>query len=429
MAPEEGNVRPPPSWTPAGDAQKIPMPFYTGGPPPESIPLLPTPPPPKEHESSSSYFDAKQSQTASVQQSGNKTVTQKKVTVETKSKKYVSSSVLKKSSSSQVTVSEVPADNKVAAIPSLSKISPPKFVPITEPLPSSEPNSNKGSPAPVKAPVFGAPQEKSAVKPTTAKVKPKANIPGVKSVRAPAAIQKPKQSFGFKPVKPIFTPSEPVTSTEKPKVEPSPPVVAKIEPVIPVTKLEPVGPIDISSLPFATPPASVSSTPTLTDTPAAPPKDTVPKPEISRTPQKPGPAPAPAAPVVAPAPAPAPAPFTPSPIQSFIQPPKPVATPAPAPAPAPVPAFKPAPAPAPAPAFKLAPAPAFTPAPAPAPSVGGLSMPKPTPIPNTIPKPNPGTGGKGFSSQRTAPKRGRGVMTPAHASRIPICACCNMQIR
>ncbi|XP_069167320.1 uncharacterized protein Zasp52 isoform X29 [Procambarus clarkii] len=76
---------------------------------------------------------------------------------------------------------------------------------------------------------------------------------------------------------------------------------------------------------------------------------------------------------------------------------------------------------------KKGPAPVFAPAPAPAPvsSLGG--MPKPTPIPDLG-----GSSLKGVAQtggQRTAPRRGRGVMNPSTTARIPICADCTRQIR
>nr|XP_045620911.1 PDZ and LIM domain protein Zasp-like isoform X23 [Procambarus clarkii] len=106
--------------------------------------------------------------------------------------------------------------------------------------------------------------------------------------------------------------------------------------------------------------------------------------------------------------------------------------PAPAPKPAPGPAAASASAPMPKPAAPkppapTGPAPVFAPAPAPAPvsSLGG--MPKPTPIPDLG-----GSSLKGVAQtggQRTAPRRGRGVMNPSTTARIPICADCTRQIR
>nr|XP_045620907.1 PDZ and LIM domain protein Zasp-like isoform X20 [Procambarus clarkii] len=105
---------------------------------------------------------------------------------------------------------------------------------------------------------------------------------------------------------------------------------------------------------------------------------------------------------------------------------------APAPKPAPGPAAASASAPMPKPAAPkppapTGPAPVFAPAPAPAPvsSLGG--MPKPTPIPDLG-----GSSLKGVAQtggQRTAPRRGRGVMNPSTTARIPICADCTRQIR
>jgi len=73
--------------------------------------------------------------------------------------------------------------------------------------------------------------------------------------------------------------------------------------------------------------------------------------------------------------------------------------------------------------------------PAPAPSMfGSAGMPAPTSIPGmgSVPPKPTGIGAvpnRGVPGERTAPKRGRGVMNAAVASRIPVCANCQAQIR
>ncbi|XP_069167323.1 LIM domain-binding protein 3 isoform X33 [Procambarus clarkii] len=142
-------------------------------------------------------------------------------------------------------------------------------------------------------------------------------------------------------------------------------------------------------------------------------------------------APCPPPPVLEPAPAPVPAPiFAQAPAAPMAAPP-PTFTPFKAQA---APAHHKVPFGAPAGSVdvrshipKKGPAPVFAPAPAPAPvsSLGG--MPKPTPIPDLG-----GSSLKGVAQtggQRTAPRRGRGVMNPSTTARIPICADCTRQIR
>jgi len=69
--------------------------------------------------------------------------------------------------------------------------------------------------------------------------------------------------------------------------------------------------------------------------------------------------------------------------------------------------------------------------PKPSPMFGG-NMPMPSSMPGMTPPKPAGVGAvptKGVPGERTAPKRGRGVMNQAVASRIPVCANCQIQIR
>lgn len=148
----------------------------------------------------------------------------------------------------------------------------------------------------------------------------------------------------------------------------------------------------------------------------------------------------------------------PAPEPEPVLPPQPVAVEAPEPEPEPVPAQpEPAPIPAPAPAPiqvpaapMAAPPPTFSPVKAPAAPApqrapfgaasGGVDvrthipkkgpapeLPKPTPLPNLGGAPMKGVAQT--SGQKTAPRRGRGVMNPQTTARIPICADCGRQIR
>ncbi|XP_042224413.1 PDZ and LIM domain protein Zasp-like isoform X20 [Homarus americanus] len=145
------------------------------------------------------------------------------------------------------------------------------------------------------------------------------------------------------------------------------------------------------------------------------------------------PVPTPAAPPVEPAPVPAPVPVQ-APAAPMAAPP-PTFTPFKAPA---APATQKVPFGAPAGSVDVrshipkkgpAPAPVFAPAPVPAPVPApfGGGMPKPTPMPDLG-----GSSLKGVAQtggQRSAPRRGRGVMNPSTTTRIPVCADCTRQIR
>lgn len=101
---------------------------------------------------------------------------------------------------------------------------------------------------------------------------------------------------------------------------------------------------------------------------------------------------------------------------------------APIPPPASVPIVNSNLAPAPKPpaaAFASVPKPA-APKP-PAPTGPAPELPKPTPLPNLGGAPMKGVAQT--SGQKTAPRRGRGVMNPSTSARIPICADCARQIR
>ncbi|KAK3856115.1 hypothetical protein Pcinc_037538 [Petrolisthes cinctipes] len=131
------------------------------------------------------------------------------------------------------------------------------------------------------------------------------------------------------------------------------------------------------------------------------------KPTVSYTPKGPAPG-APSLLASAPIPPPASVPIVNS---------TPAPAPKRAPGPAPAPAF--ASTPAPKPPAPTGPAPVFAPAAAP-------GMPKPSPLPDLGGMP---VKGAPTSGQRSAPRRGRGVMNPSNTARIPICADCNRQIR
>ncbi|KAK3856116.1 hypothetical protein Pcinc_037538 [Petrolisthes cinctipes] len=126
------------------------------------------------------------------------------------------------------------------------------------------------------------------------------------------------------------------------------------------------------------------------------------KPTVSYTPKGPAPG-APSLLASAPIPPPASVPIVNS---------TPAPAPKRAPGPAPAPAF--ASTPAPKPPAPTGPAPVFAPAAAP-------GMPKPSPLPDLGGMP---VKGAPTSGQRSAPRRGRGVMNPSNTARIPICADC-----
>ncbi|KAK8745659.1 hypothetical protein OTU49_000303 [Cherax quadricarinatus] len=254
--------------------------------------------------------------------------------------------------------------------------------------------------------------------------KPAQTIPASASASAPAHAPAPAPAPAITPA--CKTPS----SQGKGKIEP--PSFAPItEPMPSASKCVPTpqlsSTLPASSKPVAPKPAAVkpaASKPVSGFKPVAAPKP-VPK-SSSNVGFKP---------VTAPSQKTGPAPGAPSKLASApILPPVSVpivnSIPAPAPKPAPGPAAASASAPMPKPAAPkppapTGPAPVFAPAPAPAPSMGG--MPKPTPMPDLG-----GSSMKGVAQtggQRTAPRRGRGVMNPSTTTRIPICADCTRQIR
>jgi len=248
-----------------------------------------------------------------------------------------------------------------------SKISPPRPVPVTEPmptvtfgppiaLPQSEPV--KIGDIKVDLPVKGAP------------LPGEVSVTGVMPVKAPISVNNKNDI--------------------SPKLRPNP------------------TPIDPSTLPFAIPPLPFDDTLSKALAPSAytaEPK-AIPAPSLPRKTEDHHIAPAPK-PVQAPVPVQAPPPQAPAPA--------PVVAPPPVLAPAPV----------------IAPA-SVIPAPAAAPPLGN-GMPKPVPPPNMGFPPKPSGPGaiptKGVPGERTAPKRGRGVMNTAVGSRIPVCASCQKQIR
>ncbi|XP_042224400.1 PDZ and LIM domain protein Zasp-like isoform X17 [Homarus americanus] len=263
-------------------------------------------------------------------------------------------------------------------------------------------------PAPFKPPVGGvrimpssvlapAPMPKFAPVPPP---KPEPMVPEPTPEPAPEPQPEPEPELAVEPEPELAVEPEPELAVEpEPEPEPQPePVVAEPEPA-PVS--EPV----VEAAPA---PAPVQSEPEP-EPAAAPEVYMVPAPVPAPVPVQ-----APAAPMAAPPPT-----FTP-----FKAPAAPATQKVPFGAPAgsvDVRSHIPKKGPAPAPVF----APAPVPAPVPAPFGGG--MPKPTPMPDLG-----GSSLKGVAQtggQRSAPRRGRGVMNPSTTTRIPVCADCTRQIR
>ncbi|XP_042224404.1 PDZ and LIM domain protein Zasp-like isoform X18 [Homarus americanus] len=283
-------------------------------------------------------------------------------------------------------------------------------------------------------------------------VKPGAPVP---SGAMPAPVSKvgpPPVPAPFKP--PVggvrIMPSSVLAPAPMPKFAPVPP--PKPEPMVPEPTPEPAP----EPQPEPEPELAVEPEPELA---------VEPEPELAVEPE-PEPEPQPEPVVAEPEPAPVSEPVVeaapaPAPVQSEPEP-EPAAAPEPAPVPAPVPVQAPAaPMAAPPPTFTPfkapaapatqkvpfgapagsvdvrshipkkgpAPAPVFAPAPVPAPVPApfGGGMPKPTPMPDLG-----GSSLKGVAQtggQRSAPRRGRGVMNPSTTTRIPVCADCTRQIR
>ncbi|XP_042224419.1 PDZ and LIM domain protein Zasp-like isoform X21 [Homarus americanus] len=245
-------------------------------------------------------------------------------------------------------------------------------------------------------------------------VKPGAPVP---SGAMPAPVSKvgpPPVPAPFKP--PVggvrIMPSSVLAPAPMPKFAPVPP--PKPEPMVPEPTPEPAP----EPQPEPEPELAVEPEPELAVEPepelaVEPEPEPEPQPEPAPVPA-PVPVQAPAAPMAAPPPT-----FTP-----FKAPAAPATQKVPFGAPAgsvDVRSHIPKKGPAPAPVF----APAPVPAPVPAPFGGG--MPKPTPMPDLG-----GSSLKGVAQtggQRSAPRRGRGVMNPSTTTRIPVCADCTRQIR
>ncbi|KAK8745656.1 hypothetical protein OTU49_000303 [Cherax quadricarinatus] len=307
----------------------------------------------------------------------------------------------------------------------------PSWAPAGEPVYVPRPKHAAGPP-PKRPPLLPTPPPPKdydtmvikASPPAQQPAKPAQTIPASASASAPAHAPAPAPAPAITPA--CKTPS----SQGKGKIEP--PSFAPItEPMPSASKCVPTpqlsSTLPASSKPVAPKPAAVkpaASKPVSGFKPVAAPKP-VPK-SSSNVGFKP---------VTAPSQKTGPAPGAPSKLASApILPPVSVpivnSIPAPAPKPAPGPAAASASAPMPKPAAPkppapTGPAPVFAPAPAPAPSMGG--MPKPTPMPDLG-----GSSMKGVAQtggQRTAPRRGRGVMNPSTTTRIPICADCTRQIR
>ncbi|KAG7177052.1 PDZ and LIM domain protein Zasp-like [Homarus americanus] len=323
----------------------------------------------------------------------------------------------------------------------------PAWAPAGEPVYVPRPKHAAGPP-PKRPPLLPTPPPPKdydtmvikASPPTQQPAEPAKVSPASASASAPAPVHPPAPAPAPAPTPaPAITPACKIPSLSgKGKIEPPSfvpvtapmPTVSKCAPTPQLSSTMPAAPKPIVPKPAATAKPAASKPIQGFKSVAAP--KVVPKvassnvgfKSVSSPGQKTGPAPG------------APSRLASAPIPPPISVPIVNSAPAPAPKPAPGPAAASASAPMPKPAAPKppaptgpAPAPVFAPAPVPAPVPApfGGGMPKPTPMPDLG-----GSSLKGVAQtggQRSAPRRGRGVMNPSTTTRIPVCADCTRQIR